>query len=62
MPGYVDDPVLPVEVLLQSYIRDVLLGGGDHMELREIKLYGLSIRQQHVKAPKPNRIANEGMN
>ena len=39
MPGYVDDPVLPVEVLLQSYIRDVLLGG-DHMELREIKLYG----------------------
>lgn len=40
MPGYVDDPVLPVEVLLQSYIRDVLLGGGDHMEPREIKLYG----------------------
>lgn len=39
MPGYVDDPVLPVEVLLQSYIRDVLLGG-DHMEPREIKLYG----------------------
>lgn len=29
----------PVEVLLQSYIRDVLLGG-DHMEPREIKLYG----------------------
>lgn len=39
MPGYIDDPVLPVEVLLQSYIRDVLLGG-DHMEPREIKLYG----------------------
>lgn len=39
MPGYVDDLVLPVEVLLQSYIRDVLLGG-DHMEPREIKLYG----------------------
>ena len=31
MPGYVDDPVLPVEFLPQSYIRDVLL---------EIKLYG----------------------
>lgn len=30
MPGYVDDPVLPVEVLLQSYIRDVLLGGRPH--------------------------------
>lgn len=40
MPGYVDDSVLPVEVLLQSYIRDVLLGGDDHMEPREIKLYG----------------------
>lgn len=32
------------------------------MESREIKLYGRYIRQQHVKAPKPNRIANEGMN
>lgn len=31
MPGYVGDPVLPVEVLPQSYIRDVLLGD-DHME------------------------------
>lgn len=31
MPGYVDDPVLPVEFLPQSYIRDVLLGD-DHME------------------------------
>lgn len=30
VPGYVDDPVLPVEVLLQSYIRDVLLGGRPH--------------------------------
>ena len=30
MPGYVDDPVLPVEVLPQSYIRDVLLGGRPH--------------------------------
>lgn len=39
MPGYVDDPVLPVEFLPQGYIRDVLLGD-DHMELREIKLYG----------------------
>lgn len=39
MPGYVDDPVLPVESLPQSYIRDVLLGD-DHMEPREIKLYG----------------------
>lgn len=61
MPGYVDDSVLPVEFLPQSYIRDVLLGD-DHMEPREIKLYGWSIRQQHVKAPKPNRIANEVMN
>lgn len=33
MPGYVDDPVLPVEFLPQSYIRDVLLGD-DHMEPR----------------------------
>lgn len=39
MPGYVDDPVLPVEFLPQNYIRDVLLGD-DHMEPREIKLYG----------------------
>ena len=39
VPGYVDDPVLPVEFLPQSYIRDVLLGD-DHMEPREIKLYG----------------------
>lgn len=39
MPDYVDDPVLPVEFLPQSYIRDVLLGD-DHMEPREIKLYG----------------------
>lgn len=31
MPGYVDDPVLPVEFLPQSYIRDVLLGD-DRME------------------------------
>lgn len=30
---------LPVEFLSQSYIRDVLLGD-DHMEPREIKLYG----------------------
>lgn len=39
MPGYVDDPVLPVVFLPQGYIRDVLLGD-DHMEPREIKLYG----------------------
>lgn len=39
MPGYVDDPVPPVEFLPQGYIRDVLLGD-DHMEPREIKLYG----------------------
>ena len=39
VPGYVDDPVLPVEFLPQSYIRDVLLGD-DRMEPREIKLYG----------------------
>lgn len=39
MPGYVDDPVPPVEFLPQSCIRDVLLGD-DHMEPREIKLYG----------------------
>lgn len=39
MPGYVDDPVLPVEFLPQIYIRDVLLGD-DRMEPREIKLYG----------------------
>lgn len=39
MPGYVDDPVLPVEFLPQDHIRDVLLGD-DHMEPREIKLYG----------------------
>lgn len=38
-PGCVDDPVLPVEFLPQSYIRDVLLGD-DHIEPREIKLYG----------------------
>ena len=30
---------LPVEFLPQDYIRDVLLGD-DHMEPREIKLYG----------------------
>ena len=58
---HVDDPVLPVEFLPQDYIRDVLLGD-DHMERREIKLYGRSIRQQHIKARKPDRIANEGMN
>ena len=39
MPGYVEDPVLPVEFLPQDYIRGVLLGD-DHMEPREIKLYG----------------------
>ena len=39
VPGYVDDSVLPVEFLPQSYIRDVLLGD-DRMEPREIKLYG----------------------
>ena len=39
MPGYVDDPVLPVEFLPQDHIRDVLLVD-DHMEPREIKLYG----------------------
>ena len=59
MPGYVDDPVLPVEFLPQSYIRDVLLGD-DRMEPREIKLYGLSIRQQHVKAPNPTGSRTRG--
>ena len=53
--------MLPVEFLPQDYIRGVLLGD-DHMEPREIKLYGRSIRQQHIKARKPDRIANEGMN
>ena len=38
-PATSTTPVLPVEFLPQSYIRDVLLGD-DHMEPREIKLYG----------------------
>lgn len=38
-PATSTTPVLPVEFLPQSYFRDVLLGD-DHMEPREIKLYG----------------------
>lgn len=59
MPGYVDDSVLPVEFLPQSYIRDVLLGD-DHMEPREIKLYGWSIRQQQSKPQNPTGSRTRG--
>lgn len=60
MPGYVDDPVLPVEFLPQSYIRDVLLGD-DHMDPGDqaVRLIHPSTTCQ---SPKSNRIANEGMN